>query len=134
MCISKEDRCKKKFRMTNPNHVLQMFKERGKHLFGKDKFADMLEETTKHIKDDSRCVIIPDERTNGNKSSHIAVFLTDYGGLVAIPLYIDEEYINILTIKDVLQDDNPNWHIKKYNEIGASRGISPLPLQFRTPN
>ena len=133
MCISKEGRCKRKFKMTNPPHVLQMFKERGKSLFGKEKFADMLNEATKHILDDSRCVIVPDERADGNKSNYIAIFLTDYGGLVAIPVYIDETHINILTLKDVLQDDNPNWHIKRYNEIGASRGIGQLPLQFRTP-
>jgi len=130
MCISKEEREKREFRLTNPSHVLQMFKERGKDLFGCDLVKEMLEETQRHIKNDKRCVICPDSR-EGIKSNHLAMFLTDAGGFAVIPVHIDDKYITILTIKDLSKDDHINWHIDQYNKIGKERGVTPMRLRFK---
>ncbi len=132
MCISAEDRTRREFKYTNPNHVIQRFHER-KGLFGNKCVDDMLIETQTCIRDINRCVIVPDERRDGNKSNYIAIFLTDFGELIAIPLFINETHIIILTLKDVKKDEkNPNWYINKYNEIGGTRGIQSLPLYYKT--
>lgn len=130
MCISKEDREKLKFKITNPPHILQTFKERGKDLFQSNSLVEMLEETQRHIKDDMRCVICPDLRES-SKSNYLAMFLTDAGDFAVIPVYIDETHINILTIKDLSTDYHINWHIDQYNKIGKERGVPPLRLIFK---
>lgn len=131
MCITTADRIKLKIRYNNPNHVIQRFHERN-HLFGEKRMNDMLKEANSCILDDKRCVIVPDEREDGNKSNHIAIFLTDFGSLVAIPIFIDYTHITILTLKDVMKDEkNPNWYIQKYNTIGGIRGMSAIPLFYK---
>jgi len=130
MCIPKDVREKLGYKYPNINHVFQMYKERGKHLFETNLLRDMIEETQRHIKNPMRCVICPDEREN-TKSNYFAMFLTDAGFFVVIPIFIDETNIYILTIKDPAQDDHINWHIEKYNEIGKPRGVSPLKLRFK---
>lgn len=131
--ISQDKRVELNFKITNPGHVLQTFKERGKTLFGTDLVHNMLEESIKHIKDCSRCVIAKDEREN-TKSNYLAMFLTDFGKFVVIPCFIDDTHITILTLKDGMKDDNPNWHITTYNEIGQTRGIKKLDYIFRQNN
>jgi hypothetical protein len=134
MCIPKEDREKRKFKITNPGHVLQEFKERGKKLFQCDSVRNMLDETQRHILDDMRCVICPDRRPENNKSNYLAMFVTDAGDFAVVPLFIDDTHINILTLKDLSRDDHINWHIDQYNKIGKSRGVTPLQLSFRGNN
>ncbi len=131
MCIPKEERINRKFAYPNPGHILQMFKERGKKLFQCDSVKEMLKETERHILNDLRCVICPDNRVKGNKSNYLAMFLTDAGDFAVVPLHIDENRINILTLKDVSLDDHIKWHIDQYNKIGKERGVPPLGLQFR---
>src|SRR3989344_7676981 len=115
MCISKEERARRKFKITNSGHVLQVFKERGKKLFQCESVKEMLSETQRHILNDLRCVICPDERTGNNKSNYLAMFLTDAGDFAVVPLYVDESHIHILTLKDLSKDDHINWHIDQYN-------------------
>lgn len=129
--ISKEERLKKRFRIPNPGHVFQEFKERGKKLFQCNSVKNMLEETQRHIINDMRCVLCPDTRQGNNKSNYLAMFVTDAGDFAVVPVFIDNAYINILTLKDVSEDDHINWHIDKYNQIGKSRGIMPLALRFK---
>jgi len=132
MCIPKEEREKLRFELNDVNHVFQRLKERGTYLFDKQKISEMLVEAKRHILNDMRCVLIPDERENKD-SSHIAIFVTDVGGLVAMPCQIDDKKISIMTLKDVIDEEtSPEWYFKKYNEIGLKRGMSPL--SFRVPS
>jgi len=131
MCIPKEDREKRKFKIPNPGHVFQAFKERGKKLFQCDSVRNMLDETQRHILNDMRCVICPDSRPGDNKSNYLAMFITDAGDFAVVPVLIDDTYIHILTLKDVSKDDHINWHIDQYNKIGKARGVTPMQLSFK---
>ena len=131
MCIPKEERVRRKFEYSNPEHILQVFKERGKKLFQCDSVKNMINETQRHILDDMRCVICPDNRPGDNKSSHLAMFITDAGDFAVVPVFINDTHINILTLKDVSKDNNINWHIDQYNKIGKARGVTPMQLSFK---
>ena len=131
MCIPKEERISRKFKYPNPAHILQVFKERGKKLFHSDSVKNMLDETQRHILNDMRCVICPDSRPGDNKSNYLAMFITDAGDFAVVPIYIDDAYIHILTLKDVSQDDHINWHIDQYNNIGKTRGVTTLQISFK---
>ena len=129
--ISKEERESKKQRISNPAHILQVFKERGKILFNDCSVKNMLAESWTHTLDYERSVIVLDERKD-KKSSHVIIFLTDAGKLAAIPCIIDEFHITFLSLKDVMKDEsNPNWFIKKYNNFGVQKGLTKLGIVFR---
>ena len=133
MCIPKEERIKRKIVLWRPNYGIQRFHERGRDLFGKENFEEMFIETKRIICDETRCVIVPDERRDEKiKSNYVAIFLTDYGRLAAIPIFVNETHIFILTVKDVEKDEiNPNWYVNGYNAKGNERGLTRLPLYFR---
>jgi hypothetical protein len=131
--ISKEHRAALQVSAKNPAHILQVFKERGRYLFGKDRVDDMFSELKRHIVDPMRCVFVPDERSTA-QSNYLAMFLSDYGKFIVLPCFVTDNLLDILTLKDGFKDDNPNWHISKYNEIGGKRGIAPINLVARNNN
>lgn len=130
--ISEADRKKRKLKVHNIGFFIQQLKETGKQLFKKEKAGEMYSEIETHIFDEHRCVFAVDERTD-SQSNYIAMFITDSGGFVAIPCFVDEVKISIFTIKDVAKDEHPNWYITKYQEIGKLRELYSLKISFENP-
>ncbi len=127
--ISEEDRKKKKLKVHNIGYFIQQLKQTGKSLFKKERAGEMYLEIETHIFNENRCVFVVDERDD-SQSNYIAMFITDSGGFIAIPCFVDEVTINIFTIKDVAKDDHPNWYISKYQEIGKLRELYSLKISF----
>ncbi len=121
------DQRKKKLTF-KPEHLGPRLKERS-HLFPFGcKLSEMWTEIENAIKNPKKGVIIEDER-DGKHSTHICVFVSDAGKIVATPIAVNESTIHVFTVKDVAADEsNPNWFIRGYNAVAEKRGLEKLPL------
>jgi hypothetical protein len=95
--LSEEERKKRKLKVHDVAHFIQSLKERGKSLFKKDKAGEMYTEINIHIFNQHRCIFAKDERED-SQSNYVAMFITDAGGFVAIPCFVDEISITMFTI------------------------------------
>jgi len=94
--ICQEERKSLKLKIHDIGHFIQGLKERGKSLFKKDRAKEIYQEIELHIFNQHRCIFAKDERQD-TQSNYIAMFITDAGGFVAIPCFVDQTSIVMFT-------------------------------------
>lgn len=114
---------KERIRVTN--HFCIQVKERSYLFSPKDRLKEIFDECLENMLDNKKSVWVEDERDT--QSNYICIFKSSNGSIVAIPCFFQEPKTFVLTIKDVKNDErNPNWFIKKYNDIAITRGLEKL--------
>lgn len=107
-------------------HAFQSIKERGKDIFLYGNTArKAIEEFTKAIRDQQTGVIVPEQREEEKKSStHLCLFLSSLGNLIVLPLLIEKQRINILSMYPAKSDKkHAIWFVTRYNSIAKDRNM-----------